>query len=207
MKIRTLLFALLFVTPGFAQEPAKSQMQCHHIISGAQLAMDEMVIGDKVCRKIESAPSGETATISMSVQAAFATPEPIQTAAVRPVPPSTPASVAARPAAPAPVPVSLQQARPSEGKLHVYVTDRPQNTEIMKTFNQRCPEVAVTNNVAKADFNVTLDHEGGKGYLHRRNKIVVFNREGDDIFTDSTRELGNAVKDACQAILFAISKR
>src|ERR1700680_2298485 len=103
MKIRTLLFALLFVTPGFAQEPAKSQMQCHHIISGAQLAMDEMVIGDKVCRKIQSAPS-ETATISMSVQAAFATPEPLHTAAVTPVQSNTPASVPvpARPAAPAP---------------------------------------------------------------------------------------------------------
>src|ERR1700730_18195592 len=206
MKIRTLLFALLVVTPGFAQEPAKSQMQCHHIISGAQLAMDEMVIGDKVCRKIQSAPS-ETATISMSVQAASPTPEPIHTAAVTPVRPNSPASVSARPAAPAPVPVSLQQVPLSEGKLHVYVTDRPQTTEIMKTFNQRCPEVAVTNNVAKAEFNVTLDHEGGKGYLHRRNKIVVFNRDGDDIFTDSTRELGNAVKDACQAILFASSKR
>src|SRR3984893_13095792 len=207
MKIRTLLFALVVVTSGFAQEPAKSQMQCHHIISGAQLAMDEMVIGDKASRKIQSAPSGETATISMSVETAFAAPEPILTAAVTPVRPNTPASVPARPAAPAPVPVSLQQVPLSEGKLHVYVTDRPQTTEIMKTFNQRCPEVAVTNNVAKADFNVTLDHEGGKGYLHRRNKIVVFNREGDDIFTDSTRELGNAVQDACQVILFTSSKR
>ena len=207
MKIRTLLFALLCVTPGFAQEPAKSQMQCHHIISGAQLATDEMVIGDKVCRKIQSAPSGETATVSISVQAAVATPELIQTATVTPAQTNDPASVTAQPATPAPVPLRLQQVPPSEGKLRVYVTDRPQTTEIMKTFNQRCPEVAVTNNVAKADFHVTLDHEGSKGYLHRRNKIVVFNRDGDDIFTDSTRELGNAVKDACQALLSFVSKR
>src|SRR3984893_18396668 len=124
MKIRTLLFALLCVTPGFAQEPAKSQVECHHIISGAQLAMDEMVIGDKVCRKIQPAPSGETATISMSVQAAFATPELIHTAAVTPAQLNTPASVPARLAAPAPVPPSLRQAPPSEGKMHVYVTDR-----------------------------------------------------------------------------------
>jgi hypothetical protein len=207
MKIRTLLFALLVVTSGFAQEPAKSQMQCHHIISGAQLAMDEVVIGDKVCRKIQSAPSGDTGTISMSVETAFATPEPLLRAAVTPVRPNSPASVPARPAAPAPVPLSPQKGPPTEGKLRVYVTDRPQTTEIMKTFNQRCPEVAVTNNVAKADFDVTLDHEGGKGYLHRRNKIVVFNRDGDDIFTGSTRELGNSVKDACQAILFSVLKR
>ena len=33
-----------------------------------------------------------------------------------------------------------------------------------------------------------------------------FNREGDAIFSDSTRELGNSVKDACQAILSSASK-
>ncbi len=80
---------------------------------------------------------------------------------------------------------------------------RPQTAEIIKTFNQRCPEVTVTNNVQKADFAVTLDHEGGKGYLRHRNKLVVFNRDGDAIFSDSTRELGNSVKDACHAILSA----
>jgi hypothetical protein len=47
---------------------------------------------------------------------------------------------------------------------------------------------------------VVLDHEGGKGLLRHRNKIAIFNRNGDDIFSDSTRELGNAVKDACEAM-------
>ena len=78
---------------------------------------------------------------------------------------------------------------------------RPQTAEIIKTFNQRCPEITITNNVQRADFAVTLDHEGGKGYARRHNKIVVFNREGDAIFSDSTRALGNSVKDACEAIL------
>jgi PEGA domain len=80
---------------------------------------------------------------------------------------------------------------------------RPQTAEIIKTFNQRCPGVTITNNVQKADFAVVLDHEGGKGLVHRRNKIAVFNRDGDVIFSDSTRELGNSVKDACQAIISA----
>jgi PEGA domain len=80
---------------------------------------------------------------------------------------------------------------------------RPQTAEIIKTFNQRCSSVTITNNVQKADFAVILDHEGGKGLVHRRNKIAVFNRDGDVIFSDSTRELGNSVKDACQAILSA----
>jgi len=78
---------------------------------------------------------------------------------------------------------------------------RPQTAEIIKTLNQRCPELIVTNNLAKADFVLTLDHEGGKGYLQRHNKIAVFSRDGDDIFSGSTRELGSAVKDACQAML------
>lgn len=77
---------------------------------------------------------------------------------------------------------------------------RPQTAEIIKTFNERCPQYTVTNNKERANFAVILDHEGGKGALRRRNKIAVFNRDGDAIFSDSTRELGNAVKDACGAI-------
>lgn len=118
---------------------------------------------------------------------------------------------------------------PSDGKIRLLVTDsqswetrgsgggggnkngwggansfsggaRPQTAEIIKTINQRCPEYVVTNNLGRADFVFTLDHEGGKGALAHRNKIAVFNRDGDVIFSNSTRELGNAVKDACAAI-------
>lgn len=77
----------------------------------------------------------------------------------------------------------------------------PQTAEMIKTLNQRCPQLTVTNNTQKADFAVLLEHQGGKGYLRRHNKIAVFNRDGDDIFSDSTRALGNSVKDACEAIL------
>ncbi len=77
---------------------------------------------------------------------------------------------------------------------------RPQTVEIMKTFHERCPGVTVTSDKTKADFVVLLDHEGGKGML-RDNKVAVFNGDGDMIQTSSTRVLGNAVKDACAAIL------
>ena len=80
---------------------------------------------------------------------------------------------------------------------------RPQTAEIIKTLNQRCPEITVTNNLERADFVLTLDHEGGKGALAHRNKVAVFNHDGDDIFSASTRELGNSVKDACHAMLGA----
>lgn len=78
---------------------------------------------------------------------------------------------------------------------------RPQTAEIIKTFGERCPEIIVNNKKELAQFVVILDHEGGKGIAQKRNKIAVFNRDGDSIFSDSTRSLGNSVKDACSAIV------
>lgn len=124
-----------------------------------------------------------------------------------------------------PVPAASNQSSPNDGKLRVYVSDsqswemtgawgaangsggghesggaRPQTAEIIKTFGQRCPEVTVTNKKDRANYAVILDHEGGKSTLARRNKIAVFNRDGEAIFSDSTSSLGNSVKDACIAI-------
>jgi hypothetical protein len=78
---------------------------------------------------------------------------------------------------------------------------RPQTVEVMKTLQERCPEVTVTSRPSNADFLVSFNHEGGKGYLRRDNKIAVFNKDGDLIYSASTRALGSAVKDACQVIL------
>jgi PEGA domain len=78
---------------------------------------------------------------------------------------------------------------------------RPQTAEVIKTFGERCPQVLVNNKQEKADYVVVLDHEGGKGYLSKRNKIAVFNKEGDAIVSRSTRSLGNSVQDACDAIV------
>jgi hypothetical protein len=125
---------------------------------------------------------------------------------------------------PQPAPATTQGPA-SDGKIRIYVADsqswemsggwgasngsggghesggaRPQTAEIIKTFNQRCPEFTITNNKDRANYAAILDHEGGKGLVRRRNKIAVFNRDGDAIFSDSTRELGNSVKDACEAI-------
>ncbi len=77
---------------------------------------------------------------------------------------------------------------------------RPQTAEIIKTFGERCPDVIVNNKQEKADYVVLLDHEGGKVFIQHDNKVVVFNRDGDSILAHSTRSLGNAVKDACDAI-------
>ena len=77
---------------------------------------------------------------------------------------------------------------------------RPQTAEIIKTFNERCGNVVINNKKEKADYIVLLHHEGGKDLVRRDNKVVVFNRDGDAILSQSTRSLGNAVNDACGAI-------
>jgi hypothetical protein len=77
---------------------------------------------------------------------------------------------------------------------------RPQTAEIIKTLNQRCPQITVTSRLDRADFVITLDHEGGKALLTHHNKIAVFNKDGDVIFSRSTISLGNSVKDACQVM-------
>lgn len=77
---------------------------------------------------------------------------------------------------------------------------RPQTAEIIKTFGERCPNVMINDRKDKSDYVVLLEHEGGKSPFLRDNKVVVFNRDGDSILSNSTRTLGNAVTDACMAI-------
>jgi hypothetical protein len=121
--------------------------------------------------------------------------------------------------------VPVTQDTPSDEKVRIFITDsdswtsgggivgvqgtvvgsgqggaRPQTAEIIKTFNERCPEFTVTMNQTKADFVVLLDHEGGKPLVLKDNKVVVFDIEGDAIYSGSTVILGNAVNDACRAI-------
>jgi len=84
---------------------------------------------------------------------------------------------------------------------------RPQRAEIIKTFRERCPNLTVTLDKDKADYIILLEHEGGKELIRRDNKVVIFDKEGDAIFSGSTRSLGNAVKDSCHAIQQDLSHR
>jgi len=76
----------------------------------------------------------------------------------------------------------------------------PQTAEIIKTFRERCPDLEATMEKEKADYFVILDHEGGKGWIRKDNKVVVFDSTGTSVYSGSTRSLGNAVKDACNEI-------
>ena len=78
----------------------------------------------------------------------------------------------------------------------------PQNTEVMKAFTQRCPDVVVTASREKADYVIRFDHEAAgptTPFVHG-NKVAVFNKSEDLIYSGSTRMLSNAVKGACAAI-------
>lgn len=84
---------------------------------------------------------------------------------------------------------------------------RPQTAEVIRTWGERCPTITVTRNEENADYILLLDHEGGKGLARKDNKFALFNKEGDAIASGSTRSLGNAVKDACDAVLKELKSR
>lgn len=78
----------------------------------------------------------------------------------------------------------------------------PQNVEAMKAFARYCPAVVVTANREKADYVVQLDHEAispTTPFVHG-NKVAVFDKNEDLIYSNSTRILTTAVKGACAAV-------
>jgi hypothetical protein len=218
MKTVTAILSLLVLSStASAQSPDPSKWMCRNLAdSGGFTYQGETIFGTQACRPIPQAAAAPKQEASMAV---------VNSSITAPVGPGTPQSAPVAVPAPAANPSAA-----SDGKTRVFVTDsqswetrggssaggnknswggsswmaggaRPQTAEIIKTLNERCPEMTVTNNLQKADFVLTLDHEGGKGLLAHRNKVAVFNRDGDDIFSASTRELGNSVKDACAAML------
>ena len=77
---------------------------------------------------------------------------------------------------------------------------KPQTAEIVKTIHERCSEAIVTMKEERADYILLLQHEGGKVFVRKDNKYVLFNAEGDALASGSTRSLGNAIKDACKIL-------
>ena len=88
-----------------------------------------------------------------------------------------------------------------EGGLgHAQGGAKPQTAEIIKTVHERCSEAIVTMKEERADYILLLQHEGGKVFVRKDNKYVLFNAEGDALASGSTRSLGNAIKDACKVL-------
>ncbi len=89
-----------------------------------------------------------------------------------------------------------------KGSLALTGGASPQNVEVMKAFAEHCPAVIVTANREKAEYLVRLDHEAinpTTPFTHG-NKVAVFDRNGDLLYSHSSRLLGSAVKGACAAI-------
>ncbi|MGA8765695.1 MAG: hypothetical protein WB559_01650 [Candidatus Acidiferrales bacterium] len=225
MKTVTVVVSLLiFSGVASAQGPDPLKWMCRNLSdSGGYTYQGETIFGTQACRPIPQAqPASSVAPAAAKQSAEMAT---VSGSVTAPVAPAAPQPAPAANVAPVAAPVAV-----GDGKTRVLVTDsqswetrggsssggnrngwggsswmaggaRPQTAEIIKTLNERCPQITVTNSLQKADFVLTLDHEGGKGLLAHRNKVAVFNRDGDDVYSGSTRELGNSVKDACAAML------
>ena len=77
----------------------------------------------------------------------------------------------------------------------------PQTAEIIKTLNDKCgAAVQITNNKDRADFILTMEHDGGKGWARRDTKYAVFMKDGDMLASGSARSIGGGIEAACRAI-------
>jgi hypothetical protein len=93
------------------------------------------------------------------------------------------------------------------------VTEDPKDVEfaaanvdkLVTEVNHQCPQVVITSVLARAEFAVTLDHDG-KAKSAERNKVVVFNHGGDDIFSAASKGVVDSIGDACTAIVKAAKR-
>ena len=79
----------------------------------------------------------------------------------------------------------------------------PQTVEVVDDFAKQCPSVTVTNDRATADYIVLFDRDAAakaKTLLARADKIAVFKKNGDLVYSGKTRSVVNTVKDACAAL-------
>jgi hypothetical protein len=83
----------------------------------------------------------------------------------------------------------------------------PQTVQLIEDFQKSCPSVIVTNDKNNAAFVVLFDRNtvkresgGWVGLLAKVDKIAVFKRNGDVVYSGSKRSVANAVKEACATI-------
>jgi hypothetical protein len=218
------LFALPLAAQQSPTQPVTIQMQCRDMATtGNYLAPNETMISNKACHAVNvqrmdsSVPTSNaqpTAAASTTAPAA-ASSDQQYSATVLPV-------VAANEN---PIRVVLMdsaswQARgwtssadknstaaappPAAGEKEV--TDPKLLTDDLTSgFNHQCPQAIVTENLETATFAVTLQREK-KNRWSERDNIIVYNREGDHIFSASSKSLTDPLQSACQAIVTAAKR-
>ena len=90
----------------------------------------------------------------------------------------------------------------AKGSLALTGGTSPQNLDVIRAFSRNCPNAIVTSSRDKADYVIRLDHEAlnpTTPFVHG-NKVAVFNKNEDLIYSNSSRLLGGLVKAACAAI-------
>ena len=59
----------------------------------------------------------------------------------------------------------------------------------------------MTLNATDADYTVGLNHEAFHGLIHKNNQVMVTNRRGDLLMSNTTRAVSHSTNDSCAAIL------
>lgn len=90
----------------------------------------------------------------------------------------------------------------AKGSLAFTGGTSPQNVDVMKAFVRYCPLFTVTASREKPDYLVRLDYDpiNPTTLFEHGNKVAVFNKNEDLVYSNSTRILSSAVKGACAAI-------
>lgn len=79
----------------------------------------------------------------------------------------------------------------------------PENIEVMKAFQKECPGLTITGSRDRADYVIRFDREEPSPVTPfvKGNKVAVFDRNDDLVYSGSARYLGSAVKGTCAAVL------
>ncbi|HZP64109.1 MAG TPA: hypothetical protein VFB28_11890 [Terriglobales bacterium] len=78
-----------------------------------------------------------------------------------------------------------------------------ESMEVTKDLQKNCTGVMLTINQSNADYIVMMNRESkqNRGLLRSNSQVQVANKMGDVITTSATHTVGNAAKDACNAIV------
>jgi hypothetical protein len=80
----------------------------------------------------------------------------------------------------------------------------PQTVEVIDDFAKQCASVIVTNDKSNADYIVLFDRDAAaksRTVLSRADKIAIFKKNGDLVYSGKSRSVANTVKDACAALV------
>lgn len=108
--------------------------------------------------------------------------------------------------------ISLFASAADNATIRVFVTSSHRAADVVKAEtvahinkNKHCRNLTITINRKRADYVIVHD-DTGAGPGRKPQKIAVFGKTGDLIYSGATRRVSSAVKDACNAIKAALSQ-